>query len=49
MTLHYWQKTHNECIYFEENITYLDLIDKLIPSLQLYNLNKGISVYDKVV
>ena len=48
MTLHYWQKTHNECIYFEENITCLDLMDKHFPTLQLYNLNKGVSVYDKV-
>ena len=48
MTLDYQQKTHNECIYFEENIPSLDLMDKYFPKLQLHNLYKGISVYNKV-
>ena len=33
MTLNYQQKTYNECIYFEENITCLDLMDKYFPTL----------------
>ena len=33
MTLDYQQKTYNECIYFEENITCLDLMDKYFPTL----------------
>ena len=33
MTLDYQQKTYNECIYFEENITCLDLRDKYFPTL----------------
>ena len=43
MTLEYQQKTYNKCIYFEQNITCLNLIDKYryFPTLQLYSLNKG--------
>ena len=33
MTLDYQQKTYNERIYFEENITCLDLMDKYFPTL----------------
>ena len=47
MTLYYQQKTYNECIYFEENITCLNLIDKYFPTLQLHDLNRGISLFSK--
>ena len=35
MTLYYQQKTYSECIYFEEDITCLDVMDKYFPTLQL--------------
>ena len=35
ITLYYQQKTYNEYIYFEENITCLNLIVKYFPTLQL--------------
>ena len=44
------KKTYNECIYFEENTTCLNLMDKNdFPTLQLHSLTKGISLYNKVV
>ena len=48
MILYYQQKTYSGCIYFEESITCLDSMDNYFLTLQLHNLNKGISVYIKV-
>ena len=48
MTLYYQRKAYSECIYFEENITCLNLMDKYFPTVRLHNLNKVISVYNKV-
>ena len=45
MTLYYKQNTYNECNYFKENKTCLDLMDKYFPRLKLHNFNRDISVY----
>ena len=49
MTFYYQQKHTANAICFEENITCLNLIDKYFQTLQLHSLNRGISVYSKVV